>query len=109
MKETEQKINELQQIEQNMQQYNLQKQQFQSQLIEVESALSELAGATQSYRIVGNIMVNTPRESLEKELSGKKEIVELRIRTVEKQEERLKTKAKELRTAVLGTMKNGAE
>jgi prefoldin beta subunit len=109
MKETDEKIGELQSIEQNLQQYNLQKQQFQAQLIEIESALSELSGSTQSYKIVGNIMVNAPREALEKELTGKKEIVELRIRSLEKQEERLKGKAKTIRTEVLGTMKDGAE
>ena len=41
-KETEQKIQQLQLIEQSMQQFLMQKQSFQTQLVEIESALKEL-------------------------------------------------------------------
>ena len=82
-KETEQKITQLQLMEQSMQNFMVQKQQFQAQLIEIESALSELNNAKDAFKIVGNIMVSAKKEDLEKDLSSKKEMVELRIKNIE--------------------------
>ena len=104
--DTESKIKELQLIEQNAQQYLMQKQQFQTQLIEIESALKELKKSDTSYKIVGNIMVKTNNDELNKDLSKKKEMFDLRIKTLEKQEEKLKSKAKDIQKEVLGEMKN---
>jgi len=104
-KETEEKIQQLQLIEQNMQNFLLQKQQFQSQLSEMESALSELNGKKTAYRIIGNIMVESKSEDLEKEIKEKKNIVELRMKNLEKQEEKIREKAKALQEEVLEKMK----
>jgi prefoldin beta subunit len=104
--ETDQKINQLQMLEQNTQQYQMQKQQFQAQLLEIDSALQELKTTKQSYKIIGNIMVASDKDSLEKELATKKEMLEIRIRTLEKQEQKLKDKAKEIQKEVLSSMKN---
>jgi len=71
-KETDKQIRELQMIEQNVQQYLMQKQQFQSQLIEIESAISALSNSNESYKIVGNIMIKTKKDELEKDLKEKK-------------------------------------
>ncbi len=87
-KETEQKIQQLQLIEQSMQQFLMQKQSFQTQLMEIESALKELGSSETAYKIVGNIMVSSKKGELEKDLKSKKETVELRIKMLEKQEER---------------------
>ncbi len=105
-KETEQKISQLQLMEQNAQQLMAQKQQFQAQLIEIESALKELKTTKESYKIIGNIMVKTGKEQLQKDLNSKKEMFELRIKTLEKQENKLKEKAKEIQSEVLKNMKN---
>jgi len=104
-KETEAKLQELQMIEQNINNFSMQKQSFQMELIEAESALSELAKVSSAYRIIGNIMVLSSKEDVEKELSSKKEIVELRLATIEKQETKLKEKAAKLQKDVLGEMK----
>ncbi len=104
-KETEQKIAQLQLMEQNLQSFLLQRQQFQSQLIEVESALKELETAKESYKIVGNIMVNASKEDLKKDLEEKKGILELRIKSVEKQETQIKEKASKTQAEVLEKMK----
>ena len=74
-KETEQKIAQLQLMEQNLQSFLMQRQQFQSQLVEVESALKELDKSKESYKIVGNIMVSTSKEELKKDLEEKKYIL----------------------------------
>lgn len=105
-KETEEKIQQLQIIEQNLQNFLLQKQQYQAQLTEIDSALSELKGEKTAYRIIGNIMVESKRENIEKDLKEKKKAFELRIKTLEKHEERIKEKAKILQTEVLGKIKD---
>jgi prefoldin beta subunit len=104
-KETEEKIGKMQLLEQNMQNFLMQKQQFQSQLIELNSALEELEKAETSYKIIGNIMVLSKKDDLKKDIESKKEMVELRISSIEKQEEDLKGKAKKLQQEVLSEMK----
>ncbi len=105
-KETEQKISQLQLFEQSMQSILGQKQQFQSQLIEIESALSELKKSEEAYKIVGNIMVASKKDVLEKDLNSKKEVINLRLKTLEKQENQIKDKAEKLQSEVLKKMKN---
>jgi prefoldin beta subunit len=104
--ETDNKIKDLQMIEQNTQQYVMQKQQFQAQLVEIDSAMKELKQTDISYKIVGNIMVKTDIKDQLEDLKKKKEMFELRIKTLEKQESKLKEKAKEIQQEVLGDMKN---
>jgi prefoldin beta subunit len=104
-KETEEKIGQLQMMEQNLQNFLMQKQQLQGQLIEIESALSELKDAKDAYKIVGNIMISSTKEDLEKELNQKKEIVELRIKTLEKQESKIKEKASSTQAEVMEQLK----
>ena len=104
-KEAEQKISQLQLLEQNAQNFLMQRQQFQAQLSEIESALNELKDAKQSYKIVGNIMVDSSKEDLEKDLKKKKEVIELRIKNIEKQEESIKEKQKKIQEEVLSKIK----
>lgn len=104
-KETEEKIGRMQLLEQNLQNFLLQKQQFQSQLVEVSSALEELEKAETAYKIIGNVMVLSKKDDLKKDLESKKEMVELRIKTIEKQEEEIKGRAKKLQGEVLSEMK----
>ena len=99
--ETEQKINQLQLFEQSLQNVLIQKQQFQSQLVELDSALEELEDKKEAYKIIGNIMVAVKKEELEEDLKSKKGIVELRIKTLEKQENQIREKAKKTQSEVI--------
>jgi prefoldin beta subunit len=101
---TEENIKRLQLYEQNMQTLSVQKQQFQSQLVEVETALRELATVNSAYKIIGNIMVASDTETLKTELTGKKEMLELRVRTLDKQETSVRDKSSKLQKEVLHTM-----
>jgi len=105
-KKTQEKIEQLQMIEQSMQQIMAQRQQFQSHLLELNSALEELEKTDKSYKIIGNIMVATDKEVLKKDLSEKKETTELRIKTIEKQETQVKEKAQALQKEIMENMKN---
>lgn len=108
-KENEQKIAQLQMYEQSLQNFLAQKQQFQMQLVEVDSALKQLENAKDSYKIVANIMVSADKEGLKKELNEKKEKIELRIKTMEKQEENIKEKAGKIREEVMSSMKESKD
>ncbi|MBW3002694.1 prefoldin subunit beta [Candidatus Woesearchaeota archaeon] len=98
-------IGRLQMIEQQVQTMAMQKQQFQSQLFEVENALKELKTSKTAYKIVGNIMVLSDKEKLEKDLKQKKEIIDLRITNIDKEEKKLKEKAKKLQEELLSKLK----
>lgn len=99
-KETEQEIAQLQLYEQSLQNILIQKQQFQSQSLEIESALKELETTKEAYKIVGNIMVSSKKEDLKKDLESKKEVVSLRIKALEKQENQIRENAKKLQEEV---------
>ena len=104
-KEAQESIQRLQMMEQNMQALNVQKQQLQAQLFEIEGALKEITGSPSVYKIVGGIMIGTEKDALQKELQGKKELLELRVQTLEKQEKQLKEKAKKMQEEVLASVK----
>ena len=106
MSNQQEKIQQLQGIEQNMQHFLKQRQQFQMQLMEIDSALEELKKTEKAYKIIGNIMVATEKSTLEKDLHEKKERVELRIKSFEKQETMLKDQAKTLREEIVKTMQS---
>ena len=104
-KETEQKISQLQMFEQSLQNFLGQKQQFQIQLVEIESALNELESTDKAYKIVGNIMVETDKNELKADLQSRKEMHELRIKTMEKQEAQVREKASNLQSEILKKIK----
>ncbi len=104
-KETEQKISQLQMFEQSLQSFLGQKQQFQVQLVEVDSALNELDNTEKAYKIVGNIMVETDKNELKADLQSKKEMLELRIKTMEKQEAQVRERASKLQSEILQKIK----
>lgn len=109
-KETENKIAQLQMLEQNIQSFLMQKQQFQSQQVEVDNALEELEKAKdKAYKIIGAIMIESDKENLKKDLQNKKEVIDLRVKTVEKQEIQFKEKAEKLQKEVLSGIKEKGE
>ncbi|HSU72530.1 MAG TPA: prefoldin subunit beta [Candidatus Binatia bacterium] len=105
MTDAQEQLQRLQMLDQTVQQLVAQKQQFQSQLYELESALKEIMTAPQAYKIIGSVMVASNKEDLKKDLDQKKELVELRIKTFEKQETQMREKLKSLQEDVLKSMK----
>ena len=98
------KVDELQLLEHNLTQMHMQKQQLESQQVELSSALSELEKTDEAYRIVGNVMVKATIPDLKKDLSEKKEVLDARLKAIEKQEEKLKEKAASLQKDVVSDM-----
>ncbi|MBW2985925.1 prefoldin subunit beta [Candidatus Woesearchaeota archaeon] len=104
-KDAQESIGRLQMLEQQVQTMAMQKQQFQTQLFEVENALKELKDTKTAYKIIGNIMVLSDKDKLAKDLEQKKEIADLRIANLDKEEKKLKEKAKKLQEDLLSTLK----
>ncbi|MDD5253866.1 MAG: prefoldin subunit beta [Candidatus Nanoarchaeia archaeon] len=105
-KEKSKEKEELQILGQNLNTILIQKQSFQSQLLEIDNALKELEDAKDDcYKIVGNIMIKSDKSNLVKDLKAKKELVELRVKTVEKQEEKLQEKFHEKQKEVIKNLK----
>jgi len=106
-KNVEEKINQLQIIEQNLQEFFIQKQNFQNQLMEINAALEELNKSKDGcYKLIGNIMFKETKETLVSDLNNKKDILELRIKNIEKQEKKIKEQATSLQKEVVSSMKN---
>ena len=105
-KETEEKIAQLQLLEQNLQNTLMQKQHFQSDLMEAENALNEIDTAEEVYKIVGNIMISKKKEDLKKELDSKKEITNIRIKNLEREESKVREKASALQKEVIGEIED---
>lgn len=109
-KEVEQKIAQLQLFEQNLQNCIIQKQTFQTQLLEIDNALAELEQAKgETYKIIGPIMIAAKKESLKKDLAAKKEVADLRLKSLKKQEETIRERAQKLQTEILKELKETPE
>ena len=105
-KELEQKVSQLQILEHNMQNILIQKQNIQMQLLEIDNALNELGNLKdEPYKIVGNIMIKMEKAKVIKDLNSKKEMLELKLKRVDKQEDELRNKASELQQDILKDMK----
>jgi len=100
-KDVQEKIAELQLLQQRLNLFANQKQVFQIQQIEIENALKEIKGAKAPvYKLVGEILIEKAPDELKKELEEKKSDAEIRIKSLEKQEEKTKEKALELQKEV---------
>ncbi len=105
-KETEKRIQQLQLIEQNLNNIITQKQSFQMQLMENDNALNEIERTKKEvYKIVGAIMISSNKDDLKKELNEQKEILDLRIKNLEKQEKNFKEKAEDIQKEVMKDIK----
>ena len=106
-KETKSKISRLQMLEQRIQSLVMQKQNFQTQVLEVENALGEIDDSKETYKIVGNVMVSVEKDALKKDLTSKKEMADLKIKNIEKEEKKLRDESDDLQKDVMGSLKDG--
>ena len=102
MKNTDKKIQEMQILEQNLQSLLLQKQAFQMELSETQSALKEIENSGEEvFKIIGQLMIKTDKSKIKQELSNKDKILNLRTKTIEKQEISLTEQLDKLREEVI--------
>jgi len=96
-------IQQLQITEQALQNLVLQKQMFQLELIESNNALDELKimKTDEVFKIIGNVMFKTDKEELKKELQKKIDLLNLRLKAIENQEEELRKGLLKARSEIL--------
>ena len=105
-KETQEKFQELQILEQNLQSLLLQKQAFQAELNETDNALEEVSKTKDDvYKIVGQVMLKSKKQDIEKELEDKKNILSLRLKSIEKQEHPFRERLEKLRAEITKEIK----
>lgn len=95
----QQRLLRLQQLQQTLQAVLTQKQQLELELTEVEQALSELGNLTDAaviYKSVGSLLVRSEKVKVTTELNERKELLNIRINVLGKQEERLRSQVKDL-------------
>jgi prefoldin beta subunit len=96
-------IAQLQTIQQQLQMVVSQKVQLESALKEIENAIQEVEKTSEDtpiYKSVGTVLVKTKRGDILKELNEKKETIEVRIRALSRQEEKLRERLQELQNKV---------
>ena len=98
-------IKQLQLFQQNLQNIVQQKQMLESQMMEIDSAFEELKTTPKSYKILGKVMVCVSTEKLNLELQNKKEVLQLRFSTVEKQEIMLTQNIEKIQQEVVNELK----
>lgn len=96
------KINNLSTLEQSLQHITNQKKSFQNQLIETESALNELGEET--FKIIGNFMFKKDSSQIKNELEEKKDLLNIRIKSFEKEELEIEKKFKTLQEEVMSQL-----
>jgi len=99
------KIEQLSLYEQNLQNLLSQRQNFQTQLVEVQSAIKESQTSKEVYKIIGNIMVLSDSTDITKELEDKQEMLNIRIKSIQKKEEEIKEKSKVLQEEIFQEVK----
>jgi len=100
------KIIQLQMLEQNLQNIIMQKQNFQAQVSEISNALKEVKETKEKvFKVIGSTMIAVEKNKVEKELDTKKEFLDLKIKSFEKQEKQFKEKFESLQTEVLKNIK----
>jgi len=95
----QQLVAQFQAYQQQLQIVSSQKEALNMQLLEAGKALDELAKPAKDdvYKIVGPVLVKVKRDDAKTDLESKKELVMLRIKTLEKSESKLKEKLIELK------------
>lgn len=100
-------VGQFQAYQQQLQSILIQKESLKLQSSEIQRALEELEKTKQknAYKIAGQIMISKPVSELKHELNESKEAVEVRMKSLEKTEERITNKLKELQTKLKESMK----
>jgi len=101
--EMQQALLQLQSLQQHLQSIVIQKESIGIQSMEIDKALDELSKLKEGetvYKAVGPILVKTDKDSLAAELSEKKEMLEVKLKSLESQGQKVKDKITELQKKV---------
>ena len=109
-------VAQLQQVQQQAQAISGQKVQVEMALNETNMALEEMDKLDENpviYQRIGDLLVKSVKGDVKEKLSGQKETFELRLKTLERQEERIQKRftqlQQQIREAIGGTSQVAAE
>jgi prefoldin beta subunit len=104
-KEAQQLLNQAQIYQQQIQTVLTQKNALILELNEIKKALEEIrkTGEKSVFKISGPILVKVGTKEIKKDLDEKVNLINMRMKTIEKQEMRLKERIEELRTKLTKT------
>ncbi|MFW6194264.1 MAG: prefoldin subunit beta [Halobacteriota archaeon] len=108
--EAQNMLSQLQQLQQQLQSVMSQKRRAEAYQQEAEEALEEVQNAGEDvpmYKAAGNVLVKTDREKLVNELEEKKETYGLRVKTLDRQENKLREKLEELQNKLQNMFSTG--
>jgi prefoldin beta subunit len=98
MESKDKRIQEIQILEQTLHNLSFQKQAFQLELSETIETLSNLDSSEgEIFKIVGQLMIKANKEKTKEELSSKQKLLELRLKSIEKEENSLMERVNSLR------------
>jgi prefoldin beta subunit len=97
--EAQQLIIQFQSLQQTLQAVMVQKENSNIEKAEVENALDELSktkDSTEVFKIAGPILIKVSKKDIEKELTEKKETIEVRLKNLENQEAKLTERLRDI-------------
>jgi len=103
----QQQINQLQQMQQQMQTILQQKSQYEMSVREAKRAeeeLKETAEDAEVFMTIGSVMVQQTKEHVQKTIAEKIDTLELRIKSLEKQEKAITAKFEQLQQQVRSSL-----
>ncbi len=100
-------IMEFQAYQQQAQMITGQKDAIKAQLMEIEKTLEELekADGKDIYKSVGPVLILTPKDGVKKDLAEKKEMLEIRLKTMDSEEKKAKEKVRILQEKIQSSLK----
>ena len=102
----EQKIKEMQILEQGLQNILMQKQAFNMELSETESALKELGKSSDEvFKIIGQLMIKSDKKQINDDLENKKKLLNLRLKNFETQEKNMSENVERIRQDLMKKIK----
>jgi prefoldin beta subunit len=99
--QVQERLLRLQQLQQTLQTVMAQKQQVDAEQAEVEQTLTELQKTADDaviYKAIGSLLVKAEKTKVSEELVERKELLTTRTTVLARQEERLRSQAKEVQT-----------
>lgn len=100
-------LSQFQQLQQQAQAITMQKQTVEVQIQETQKALEELKKAAEDadvYKSAGNILIKVEKDAITTELADKVETLQLREKTIKRQEERVMGKLQEMQASLQDAM-----
>ncbi|BDR92000.1 prefoldin subunit beta [Vulcanisaeta souniana] len=107
-------LEKLQALQDQLNGVRVRKQQFEGELKEIERAISEIEkvpAENKVYKIVGSFLVLVTKDQALQELKDRKELLELHIKTLSRQESMLMKQIEDLKTQIndaLAKLQGGA-